>query len=202
MRLELDHALCAKYPKIFKNPKIDIGIDVDTDIGLGWGLDVGDGWYHVINNGCSLIQHHIDYQRQQRARALRYNRAIRRAKNGDTASLRKIYADTNGTLSSWRQGEYDNALISLDERPVPVACPQVIATQVKEKFGSLRFYYQGGDEYVSGVTNLMSAMSDTTCDNCGAIGAKGGKGWLSVKCAPCRLGFEQSLPDYGPDVDD
>lgn len=196
MKPELENSLCVKYPKIFKNPMSDDNSD------LSWELCVGDGWYHVIDNGCSLMQHHIDYQRQQRARALRFNRAMQRAKNGYTAALRKLYASNDGSMSHWQQSEYDGALAALAERVVPEACPQVVATQVKEKFGSLRFYYQGGDDYTSGVSDMMSAMSNTTCDHCGAVGVKGGSGWISVQCAPCRLGFEQTLPGYSTDIDD
>jgi len=31
---------------------------------------------------------------------------------------------------------------------IPEEIPQVVAEQVKEKFGRLRFYYRGGDEYI------------------------------------------------------
>lgn len=36
---------------------------------------------------------------------------------------------------------------------------QVVAEQVKEKFGTLRFYYRGGDEFVSGLVSMAEGMS-------------------------------------------
>ncbi len=46
----------------------------------------------------------------------------------------------------------------------------VIATQVKEKFGQLRFYYTGGDSYVDGMVTIISHLSAKTCAECGIIG--------------------------------
>jgi len=63
---------------------------------------------------------------------------------------------------------------------------QVVAMQVKEKFGGLRFYYDGGDEYVSGVAAMAEQMSMMLCDECGAPGERGGNGWISVLCPTHR----------------
>jgi hypothetical protein len=35
--------------------------------------------------------------------------------------------------------------------------PQVVATQVKEKFGTLRFYYDGGDDYIDGLVSMAES---------------------------------------------
>lgn len=61
-------------------------------------------------------------------------------------------------------------------------CPQVVAAQVKEKFGTLRFYYDGGDDYISGVVALAESMSGQLCEDCGKPGSTGGKGWISTLC--------------------
>ena len=65
---------------------------------------------------------------------------------------------------------------------VPDSCPQVVAAQVKEKFGGLRFYYDGGDGYVSGVVNFAEALSERTCEVCGNPGVARGPGWVSTRC--------------------
>lgn len=49
-------------------------------------------------------------------------------------------------------------------------CPAVEFTQIKEKFGTLRLYYYGGDEYVSGVCNMAEAMSSRVCEVTGERG--------------------------------
>jgi|APCry1669193128_1035447.scaffolds.fasta_scaffold12548_6 hypothetical protein len=79
--------------------------------------------------------------------------------------------------------------------------PQVVVQQVKEKFGSLRFYYQGGDEYVAGLVSMAESMSGVTCESCGVPGETRRGGWIRVLCQSCensreeakllREGFEQ-----------
>ncbi|MDP2683473.1 MAG: hypothetical protein Q8P20_00295 [bacterium] len=44
---------------------------------------------------------------------------------------------------------------------------QVEAVQVKEKYGSLRFYYDGGDDYINGVVAMAEELSIFTCERCG-----------------------------------
>lgn len=65
-------------------------------------------------------------------------------------------------------------------------CPQVVAVQVKEKFGTLRFYYEGGDEYIQGITSMAEAMSGVTCEACGVPGTARHGGWIHVYCDPCE----------------
>lgn len=63
-----------------------------------------------------------------------------------------------------------------------VKIPQVVASQVKEKFGGLRFYYDGGDDYVSGLASMAESMSVVTCEECGAPGQQRGRGWIYTAC--------------------
>jgi hypothetical protein len=63
---------------------------------------------------------------------------------------------------------------------------QVVATQVKEKFGTLRFYYQGGDETIHGMVRLAEQMSANICEECGSkenVGCT--QGWYKVLCKKC-----------------
>jgi hypothetical protein len=60
--------------------------------------------------------------------------------------------------------------------------PQVVAAQIKEKFGGLRFYYDGGDEYVSGLVVMAETWADSTCEVCGAPGTRRGGGWIKTLC--------------------
>lgn len=64
--------------------------------------------------------------------------------------------------------------------------PQVVAEQVKEKFGTLRFYYRGGDDYISGLVSMAESMSGVTCEQCGAPGETNGQGWISTLCETHR----------------
>ena len=61
-------------------------------------------------------------------------------------------------------------------------CSQVVAVQVKEKFGTLRFYTNGGDEQIYGMIRMAESMSAVTCEECGAPGQRRGQGWIYTAC--------------------
>ena len=62
----------------------------------------------------------------------------------------------------------------------------VKAVQVKEKFGTLRFYIDGGDEEVYGMIKMAECMSRNVCEITGDIGSiKGGK-WWSTRSPECQ----------------
>ena len=63
-----------------------------------------------------------------------------------------------------------------------VVVPQVTIDQIKEKFGCLRFYYSGGDEYISGMVTLAESMTGVTCEKCGSIGERRSGGWIRTLC--------------------
>lgn len=60
--------------------------------------------------------------------------------------------------------------------------PQVVAEQVKEKFGTLRFYIQGGDEYIDGLITMAESMSGIICEHCGSPGKRRDGGWIKTLC--------------------
>jgi hypothetical protein len=64
--------------------------------------------------------------------------------------------------------------------------PQVTLDQVKEKFGTLRFYYTGGDDVIDGMVRMAEAMSGITCEECGNPGERHGGGWVRTICEPCE----------------
>jgi hypothetical protein len=178
MKQELDDLLCKKYPKIFAQRNWDM-----SQTCMCWGFDCGDGWFNIIDQLCGLIQWQVDSSRRTRLIALRYNRALRRAVRGDTAGLLRFYTIGNSDSNrEWAQKRVDNDLADPQERPVGEACPQPVAVQVKEKFGTLRFYYDGGDDIVDGVVRMAEAMSSVTCEVCGAPGTRRGGPWVRTLC--------------------
>lgn len=64
---------------------------------------------------------------------------------------------------------------------------QVVASQVKEKFGTLRFYYDGGDEVIEGMICMAEAMTGKTCEDCGAPGRRYTNGWHRTLCNSCEV---------------
>ena len=70
-----------------------------------------------------------------------------------------------------------------ENRPI---VEQVVVTQIKEKFGGLRFYYDGGDEKIQGMVLMAESWADKSCEICGAPGTGGGKGWIKTLCPTHR----------------
>jgi hypothetical protein len=61
----------------------------------------------------------------------------------------------------------------------------VQAVQVKEKWGGLRFYVNGTDDYVRGLIDMAESMSYRTCERCGNPGQKRTGGWVRTLCDGC-----------------
>jgi hypothetical protein len=61
-------------------------------------------------------------------------------------------------------------------------CRQVVVEQIKEKFGGLRFYYQGGDDRVDGMVRMAEAWADHSCEECGKPGERRSGGWVRTLC--------------------
>lgn len=178
MKKELDEALCAKYPKLFRDRNAPMTVTC-----MCWGFDCGDGWYNIIDVLCSNIQHHIDHKRKDRARALVYNRALKRAISGDDTSMRRWYSYMSPV-------NLDEAIKKAVEekqfRKVPDSVSQVVVSQVKEKFGGLRFYVNGGDREVYAMISMAESMSYRTCEVCGSPGKSNSHGWITTLCETHR----------------
>jgi len=80
-----------------------------------------------------------------------------------------------------------------EQRPVREPAAQVIVTQVKEKFGSLRFYYEGGDDAISGMVRMAESMSAVMCEECGAPAETRGPGWIRTLCEVHEREYQERL---------
>ena len=58
--------------------------------------------------------------------------------------------------------------------------------QIKSKFGGLRIYYSGGDNYVKGVVGMAEEYSYKVCEVCGNSGKPNKSGWITTLCDSCR----------------
>jgi len=59
---------------------------------------------------------------------------------------------------------------------------QVIVAQIKEKFGGLRFYYDGGNDIIAGMVSMAEAWAEHTCEECGKPGQSRTGGWIKTLC--------------------
>jgi hypothetical protein len=61
-------------------------------------------------------------------------------------------------------------------------CADVTVRQIKEKFGGLRFYYEGGDDVVDGMVRMAESWAARTCEECGNPGKSRHGGWIRTLC--------------------
>ena len=73
---------------------------------------------------------------------------------------------------------------------------QVTLDQVKEKFGTLRFYYTGGDDVIDGMVRMAESMSGVMCEECSAPAKTHGPGWIRTICKPCDTKRETERAEY------
>ena len=60
------------------------------------------------------------------------------------------------------------------------------ASQMKEKFGGLRFYMTSATDKMFALIDEAEKKCDHTCEICGEPGKLQPKGWLSVRCEKCK----------------
>lgn len=76
--------------------------------------------------------------------------------------------------------------------------------QIKEKFGGLRFYYDGGDDFVRELVDAAEEASLKVCEDCGADGVRYQPNyWITTLCGLCIVRvaekgrWELPLPESG-----
>jgi hypothetical protein len=155
MREELDKKLCEKYPEIFAQRNGDM-----RETCMCWGFDCGNGWYNILDALCTNIQGHID------------NRLL------SIKWVEKWNVNVSDPNFEWPDYWSDRV-----KRTVPEPVSQVVATQVKEKFGTLRFYFMGGDDVIDGMVSMAESMSACMCEVCGAPATENQEsGWIRTRC--------------------
>ena len=188
MKKELDEYLCKVYPKMMINRDKSI-----QETCMCWGFECGDGWFQILNQLMSNIQHHIDWRERQRDIDIKFNEMAVQLKAGDSTLFDESMKDMlNRDWVEKRKQE----LIDLPLREIK-ECPQVTLDQVKEKFGTLRFYYTGGDDYISGLVSMAESMSGVTCEECGKPGTSTRGGWIKTACKEHGgVDYEENEEDY------
>lgn len=132
-------------------------------------MSVGDGWFDIIDALCANIQGHIDSVADRRKWAIKWN------------------AEVNDPEFDWST---KSSFSVREEREVPDLVEQVVVTQIKEKFGTLRFYYHGGDDYIRGLESMADSMSARICEDCGKPGKLRSGGWVRTLCEEHALAKE------------
>lgn len=158
MNEENTKKLVKEYPTLYR----DVGGD-PRETCMTWGFECGDGWYNIVDSLSAVITNHEEnserFKEDMSLRA-RYNRLIQ---NLRIMMLKRFH-------------------------PEFFKSERVKAVQVKEKFGSLRYYMGGHDDYVAGAVAMAEAISAVSCEKCGRPGRINDDGmWMQCLCDQCRL---------------
>jgi len=160
--VKMDKELFDLYGKYFSQD------NADRD---SFGFGIGAGWYPII--GALLEAMAGPIKRAQRD--LGY--AEQAFEKGQTkVTWNKDYSDK--TEAPWTQEDVDAARNKLSA--IQNSLPQI--QQVKEKFGTLRFYVNGSDDVTTALVGMAESLSTITCEDCGNRGTLRHGRWLRVLC--------------------
>ncbi len=106
-----------------------------------------------------------------------------------------LYGDRNAPMSQtcmcwgFPDDGWEPLIRRLSEKlePLIAALPEAErehcrASQVKEKFGTLRFYMSASTDEMDALISDAEDESARTCETCGAPGKLVGKGWVKTAC--------------------
>jgi len=188
METNLQRKLLDKYSEFFSHTKQKIYIREKPMIEeieelakqkeivepIQFGIETGNGWYVILDTLMQNIKWYLENKNRYRANEFKYKWMW----NLQTYLRRKHYKKPK--LKAFAEWLYKKAP---RKKQIPIT---VNVTQIKEKFSGLRFYYNGGDDIISGMVNLAESMSYKTCEICGTTKNVGcTKGWLTTCCLDC-----------------
>jgi hypothetical protein len=157
MNKELEDHLCKKYPKILtvsNNNK-------ERCYGM-FGIDCEDGWFLHLDRMFDAIQSTIDFSETNYENLKQHYNKL--------PWYKKLW-------SIYKRSRYHY----LRDNQTPI--PQVIAVQIKEKFGTLRFYYIGGDDRITPIVDFYESYTQYICEDCGSTTEIGyTNGWIRNVC--------------------
>lgn len=152
MKKELQDQLYNKYPELFYEKDLSM-----KETCMCWGIECGDGWYNILEVLCSLISVAV---RNSKENITRYEKIL--SKEDLSEKEREFF---EGNLKESK------------------SFPDIVhVNQVKEKFGTLRFYISNNHPVLDAYIDFAEDMSAVTCEVCGNPGSINDGGWLSVRC--------------------
>ena len=155
------------------------------------GFAIGAGWYPIIESLVGNIDHYTKWRRNMRANDLRKQRA---KDKGMEALLQFMVGKKDREPSDWDYERTEDAM----ENDIDIT-PKVNwihVEQIKEKFGGLRFYYQGGDDHISGMVDMAETWANHACETCGDRGERRSGGWIRTLCDKHEAMYQVSKGNY------
>jgi hypothetical protein len=116
-------------------------------------FSIGEGWYDIVDVLCGFLSHDIE-----------------------TAKRRLKYAMENP------DAKFKQSIAELEKNVADALEKLPVLAQVKEKFGTMRFYVDGGTHEMHNYIEFAEAMTSRTCEVCGDRGKSRSGGWVRVLC--------------------
>ncbi len=156
MNVELQKYLVDKYPKILGRSEQN----AEHCYGM-FGIECNDGWFLHLDRMFDHIQSEIDFSIQNHQTLTEYYKKL------------PWHKKIKRKINNWKYR------IPNVEEPIT----QVVAMQIKEKWGKLRFYYSGGNSRIDELVYCYEEYSKYICEDCGStidVGSTGG--WVRNVC--------------------
>jgi hypothetical protein len=175
VKQNLQEVLFKKHPKLFCQKDLPL-----TQTAMCWGVDCGDGWFWLIDNLCHEIQSYVDSRVDSERIRRKYN------------NWKNIFVgyEWKWKYLRWYIKLFSKFKIYLNLRKsFNYSVLQTEVVQVKEKYGSLRFYVTKSDDTIYGMINFAEYLSSKICEDCGTIEnvSQSTDGWITTLCETCRL---------------
>lgn len=200
---DFEQHLIEKYPNLF--PKDENGKPTSPDCGVSCPA----GWEIIVETLCGCIDSHVKHANNVQIKKFRYKIKqwfYKKTINKICYKLGKFFDPYKTHPRRWMTQEEKKKLdeefeFEVRMRKIIYAIQdffrpkwefkkvypcEVNIGQVKEKFGGLRFYYDGGDKDIAGMVYFAECLSFKTCQNCGKEGCVQQKGWWITLCDDCK----------------
>jgi len=209
MKHELEEKLYKEFPLLYAEHKLPM-----SHTCMCWGFSHSDGWYDLIYELSSklepLIKKQMDETKDKTCfcgcDCIAHNYLI----NNKCIAVHKIpyhpfkkmwftvpkskplaiYKKIIQKFKLWIN-ELCEFISPVIYKKVPCSCKgyeeyHATASQVKEKFGSLRFYTNGFTDEMDKLVDEAECKSEETCEYCGKPGKRRNDGWVRTLCDTCN----------------
>ena len=189
MTKDLELKLVRRFPILYQDYTSPM-----TQTAMCWGFDHGDGWNRIIWMLSLAIEEELGYSWWQK-RLFLWRKAIARHWNRFIYYLSPVVRDkTKMVGSGTTEDPYQRIVVERARARWPwlkrlVWFPDTgfAVSQVKEKYGALRFYCPGNDAILHYI-QWAEYLSSITCEECGKSGKRRDGGWITTRCDKCADG--------------